>query len=75
MIVQERKVSCDSGAIHTALVFFSHIHNRCQSLVKNEKLDEMKKWIAPLISHQKAPEWLIKSAQIKEKDLNVAARY
>lgn len=67
VIVRERKLTFDSEATNTNLGVSFYIYDHCQRLVKNEKLNEMKKWIAQLISDQDTPKLMREDAQIEKR--------
>uniref|UniRef100_M1D979 Putative plant transposon protein domain-containing protein n=1 Tax=Solanum tuberosum TaxID=4113 RepID=M1D979_SOLTU len=69
-----RKVKCDSDAINTVLGVSTHIDHDCQHMIRTKMLDNMNKWLSPLISDG-TPRWLKAGAPIETKDLNVAARF
>lgn len=67
--VRGRMAACNSGAINAALGFRTKIHNLCQSVIENMKLNEMNKWLDPVITDQEAPNWLVEGVQIEKKGL------
>uniref|UniRef100_M1DTU3 Putative plant transposon protein domain-containing protein n=1 Tax=Solanum tuberosum TaxID=4113 RepID=M1DTU3_SOLTU len=74
VVVQGKKVKCDSDAINAILDCPDDIDVECQHLIRAKSLDNMKKWLVPLI-YDGTPKWLEAGTPIEKKDLNVAARY
>uniref|UniRef100_M1DP64 Polyprotein protein n=1 Tax=Solanum tuberosum TaxID=4113 RepID=M1DP64_SOLTU len=57
VVVRGRKVKSDSEAINTVLGIFTRIDDDSQHMIKTKTLDNIKKWLAPLISDG-SPRWL-----------------
>lgn len=58
MVVRGKKVACNSEAINEVLGSYNQTYDHRQRLIRDEKLDEMKKWLDPLISDYDVLEWL-----------------
>lgn len=74
VMVRWKKVKCnnlDINEVPGCLMDFMH---DCIDLSKNEKLDDLKDWLVPLILYM-ILRWLGVCASIEKKDLDVAARY
>ncbi|KAG5599439.1 hypothetical protein H5410_030809 [Solanum commersonii] len=68
-----KKVKCDSEAFNIVLDCPDDIDDDCQPLIRTTTLQNMKKWLDPLISDG-APKCLEVRGPIEMKDLNIAAR-
>uniref|UniRef100_M1DL69 Putative plant transposon protein domain-containing protein n=1 Tax=Solanum tuberosum TaxID=4113 RepID=M1DL69_SOLTU len=74
VFVRGKKVKCDSEAINVVLDCPDDIDGEYQHLIRTKTLENMKKWLASLISNG-TPKWLEIGALIEKKDLNIAARF
>ncbi|KAG5628169.1 hypothetical protein H5410_013387 [Solanum commersonii] len=74
IVIWGKKVKCASEVINVVLDYPDDIDDECQYLIKTKTLDNMKKWLAPLISDG-TPKWLEIGAPIEKKDLNIVARF
>uniref|UniRef100_M1DJW9 Putative plant transposon protein domain-containing protein n=1 Tax=Solanum tuberosum TaxID=4113 RepID=M1DJW9_SOLTU len=74
VVIRGKKVKCASEAINIVLDYPNDTNDECQYLIRTKTLDNMKKWLAPLISDG-TPKWHEIGAPIEKKDLNIVAMF
>uniref|UniRef100_M1E0D5 Putative plant transposon protein domain-containing protein n=1 Tax=Solanum tuberosum TaxID=4113 RepID=M1E0D5_SOLTU len=74
IMVQGKEVGCSNDHINVVFKTGIRFKYEYEGLTTTKFLDDLKGWLAPLISLT-TPSWIDEGVQIEKKDLNVAAWY
>ena len=64
MLVQCKKVKCSITDINVGLVYIINVINYFVDQIKRKTMDDLKGWVAPLISYT-TPQWIDLGVPIK----------